>query len=159
MSLLSIALYICHVSKLCKELQRMLRNLHAGSAASAPHCKRVLRGSTQHHRPACGGLAMLLRWHSDESIVAKGWCMKSMNLVSFFPALVFPSAQQGSGLALEPASSGVARLHILDSPCRLHPHSQIFEVTSGLSRLHHYRHYLPALKTLLRRFKSCRRSL
>lgn len=61
--------------KTCKELQRMLRNLHAGSAAPAPHSKRVLRGSTQHQRAGCGGLTMLLRWHSDERTLAKGLCM------------------------------------------------------------------------------------
>ena len=61
--------------KTCKELQRTLRNLHTGSAASAPHSKRVLQGSTQHQQAGCGGLTMLLRWHSDERIFAKGLCM------------------------------------------------------------------------------------
>lgn len=55
--------------------------------------------------------------------------MESMNLVLLFTTSRH-SAAQGSGPALEPASSGVARLHSFN---RLHPHFKIFELTSGLS--------------------------
>jgi hypothetical protein len=91
--------------EICNELQRMPRNLHAGSAASAPHSKRVLRGSAQHHRPGCGGLTMLLRWHSDESTIAETLCMQSMNLKLLFAASGGLQLDQGSDARA--ASSGV----------------------------------------------------
>jgi hypothetical protein len=57
--------------KTCKALRRTLRNLRAGSAAPAPHCKRVLRGSTQHQKAGCGGRTMLLRWHLMSALLRR----------------------------------------------------------------------------------------
>lgn len=57
--------------KTCKGPQRTLRNLYVGSAAPAPHCKRVLRGSTQHQKAGCGGLTMLLRWHLMRALLRR----------------------------------------------------------------------------------------